>query len=257
MRPAGCRRRSGQQRVIDPALDGQVLKRASDCVQVPCALPGAAGGEAGSWKRKRVRSDFFPIAHGRQPRISSTMTYIELSDQDAFFAPLKRRRGRRPFGTRDPKHDQPLREAARLFVAGGAKSLRAALIKVLGTDDECVLDGPYHRLIEREQALRGAAECAKEIEDNDPRQRKIGSFDPGRLEDAEIGTYAFINQNSTDWERAGLAGWTPVKGFGHGEILIRRDLWGVLARGSAEEAAFHERCVAYFAEIGLIECPAR
>jgi hypothetical protein len=180
------------------------------------------------------------------------MLYIELSDQDAFFAPLKRRRGRRPFGTRDPKPDQPLREAVRLVLDGEAKSLRAALIKVLGSGNAHVLDNAYHRLIEKKQALLRAARRAKEIEANDPRQRKIESFDPVRHKDAEPGTYALINQNATDWSKAGVAGWTLAETFGDGEALIRRDLpLGILVPGSAEMKAFDKYCVACFAQFGL------
>ena len=179
------------------------------------------------------------------------MPYIDLSDQvHAFFASQKRKRGRPSFGTRDPKLDQPLREAARLILDGKAKSRRAALIKVLGTDDPRILDTPYRRLNRRISTLRRAAERAKEFEDNNPR-KKVQSFDPDRLKDADIGTYALINQNSADWEKAGRAGWCPVEGFGHGEMLIRRDLRRVLAPGSAEMAAYLEHCVAYFAQIGL------
>jgi len=181
------------------------------------------------------------------------MPYIELSDQDSFFAPQKRKRGRPSLGTRDPKHDKPLRKAARLIVDGEAETPHAALIKALGGTDAKGFGDAYRRLRKRKPALLREAQRAKEIEDNDPRQRKIESFDPRLHKGAEIGTYAFVNQNSTDWEEIGGAGWTPVGGFGHGEILIRRDLLGVLARGSAEEAAFHEECVAYFARIGLIE----
>jgi hypothetical protein len=181
------------------------------------------------------------------------MPYIDLSDQvHAYFASQKRKRGRPSFGTRDPKLDRPLREAARLILDGKAKSRRAALIEVLGAVDGRFLD-TYRRLNNRISTLLRAAERAKEIEDNDPRQRKIESFDPVLLKHAEIGTYAFINQNSTDWEKAGGAGWTPVEGFGRGETLIRRDLRRVIAPGSAEMAAFLENCAADFAQIGLIE----
>jgi hypothetical protein len=180
------------------------------------------------------------------------MSYIDLSDQvHTFFASQKRKRGRPSFGTRDPKLDQPLREAARLILDGKAKSRRAALMKVLGTDDPRFSD-TYRRLNKRISPLRRAAERAKEFEDNDPR-KKVESFDPDRLKDADIGTYALINQNSADWEKAGRAGWCPVEGFGDGEMLIRRDLRGLLVPGSTEMAAYLEQCVAYFARIGLAD----
>jgi hypothetical protein len=152
------------------------------------------------------------------------MTYTDLADQmQAFFASQKRKRGRRSLGTRDPNLDRPLRQAARLVVHGTAKSGRAALIQVLG-EDNAGLDDHYQRWTERKPALRAAAEYAKDMEDKDPEQREIESFD--RVNDDEIGTYALINQNSTDWAKAGSAGWNSVRGFGHGEVLIRRDLLG-------------------------------
>jgi hypothetical protein len=162
------------------------------------------------------------------------MPYIDLSD---FFASQPRKRGRPSFGTRDPKLDQPLREAAQLILDGEARSGRAALIRVLGKDHP-QFDDHYKRWTERNSALRRGAERAKErakeFEDNDPR-RKIGSFDAGRLQHAQIGTYALINQNSADWERIGPAGWTPVEGFGYGEMLIRRDFRPGLLQAPAHD----------------------
>jgi hypothetical protein len=136
----------------------------------------------------------------------------------------------------------------RLFHDGEAKSRRDALRRVSGADDPRFSDA-YRRLNKRFSALMREAERAKEIEDNDPRQRKIESFDPSQHKDAEIGTYAFINQNSTDWEKASRAGWTWVEAFDYGEMLIRRDLRGIFVPGSAEMATFLKDCAADFAHI--------
>jgi hypothetical protein len=117
------------------------------------------------------------------------------------------------------------------MVDGKAKSGRRALIAVLGKDHP-QFDRCYRRWTRGKRykaLLRGAARAkvyANEFDDNDPRQN-IGSFEADRLQDAEIGTYAFINQNSADWKKMGRAGWTPVEGFGHGEMLIRRDHLGL------------------------------
>jgi hypothetical protein len=183
------------------------------------------------------------------------MPYIDLADQLEAFLASRKRKGRPSFGTRDPALERPLREAVRLDVEGKARSGRAALMMVLGTDDPS-FEAHYRRWNRMKSALRRAAKRAKEIEDNDPWRRKIESFDPDLLKDAEIGTHAFINQNSKDWGKAGRAGWSSVEGYGHGETLIRRDLRGLLAPGSHEMAAYLELCAAEFAQIGLIEIDA-
>lgn len=180
------------------------------------------------------------------------MPYIDGSELvHTAFVSQRCKRGRPSFGTRDPKLDRPLREAVRLFLDGKAKSHRDALMKVLSPDSRAFSDA-YRRLNRRRSALLRAAARVKEIEDNDPCQRKIESFDPVLHKDAENGTYAFINHNSAAWEKAGVAGWALVQTFGDGEALIRRDLRrGILAQGSAEMNEFLRYCAAEFAQSGL------
>jgi hypothetical protein len=77
------------------------------------------------------------------------------------------------------------------------------------------------------------------MEDKDPKQREIESFD--LVNDYERGAYALINQNSTDWAKAGSAGWNSVRGFGHGEMLIRRDLLGESLLVAPRKRGLHQQ----------------
>ena len=79
--------------------------------------------------------------------------------------------------------------------------------------------------------------------------REIESYDPDRHAKAHIGTRAWVNQNSAFWAAAGRGGWNLVQGFGSGEVLIRRDLHGVLT--SEDLPAYNEKLLEHFKQIGF------
>jgi hypothetical protein len=53
----------------------------------------------------------------------------------------------------------------------------------------------------------------------------IASFDPNCHKDAPVGTLAWVNTGHPFYDKAGRAGWFPVAGLGHGEVLMRRDMY--------------------------------
>lgn len=164
------------------------------------------------------------------------------------------RRGRKMFGTCDPKLDVPLRRAARLLIEGKAKSGRDALIKVLGAGNR-QFDTLYKRWNRKSAALLRQAERVREIEAEWKEkgcghgQVGICSYHPDKSRDLPTRSYALINQNSTDWNASGWDGWHSAEHFGHDEALIRRDLWGVM---SAEEFEASEEIHRWSCEIASI-----
>jgi hypothetical protein len=170
----------------------------------------------------------------RSSLLEGVMGYIEVeAAQWDFMLASPKRRGRKLFGTCDPELDRPLRQAARLLIEGRAKSDRNALIQVLG-NNHSKFETLYRRWRQRKATLLREAERVKEIEielrekNGGGGQTEITSFDPNDAWDASNGTYALINQNSTHWNMACHAGWSPAEHFGDGETLIRRDLCGGL-----------------------------
>jgi hypothetical protein len=151
---------------------------------------------------------------------------------DVYLASPKRL-GRKPFSTQDPAIFRLLREAARLLVEGEAKSDRDALMRVSGGGDRFEsLKKKWPRV--RSGLMRGAErarDIEKELKEGNlgAGQIKIISFHLSEARKASRGTYALINQNSTDWDPACRAGWHPVEFLGDGEALMRRDGEGFMS----------------------------
>lgn len=127
-----------------------------------------------------------------------------------------------------------LREAARLREEGKAKSNRNALLKV--SEDDSQYETLKKKWVHIKDILlcgaRRARKIEMELENNGGGQAKITSFDRSWAWKAPIGTYALINQGSTDWDLACRAGWYEVERPGnpqHGEVLICRKAHGFMS----------------------------
>ena len=130
--------------------------------------------------------------------------------------PLTRRWGRRP-GSGNPDIEPILRDVARHVVDRGI-SPWSAIKEIVAQESS----PSVRRLLEKWKELGPV--LLKEISLG----KEIASYDPGHHAKAEIGTLAWVNQNSKLWASASRDGWHAVQGLGSGEVLIRRDLWGVL-----------------------------
>ncbi len=145
--------------------------------------------------------------------------------------------GRR-VGSGDPDFES-LRRAAQLVIRDKLNP-SAAIKKATGKNDGEVR---YYLDLWRKYgpALCAGADCYSDI----------SSYDPKVHAKAEVGTRAWVNSRTVRWREACQAGWNPVHGFGHGEMLIRRDLAVSIAKKEKKPEHVHD-LIGHFREIGYL-----